>query len=261
MEVNMIKKLDSKKQLAVMAFTLIELLVVIAIIAILAGMLLPALSKAKQRAWTVKCTSNFNGSGRALAFYADDNDSYFPRRNGSSFFKYNTTPPKVDDPSKSFAVNMTSYWPGLKSNMYYGAIGRKAKKSSPFACPAAKASEATDSSELTPWTKNDYYYTQGYNMMFADLSRGFSDFKSARWKHPSRLMTMTDSTSDQVHHVNPFFRSKNRMEARHSGGLNVLFGDGHVGYLRRSEVPDENKTTGVKLKAFYYSLSSTSSWF
>ena len=119
-------------------FTLIELLVVIAIIAILAALLLPALSKAKEQGKRAKCTSNLHQIFVGITMYTDDHDDKFHHIKDSAL----ADPYLPNDgqwtanPNSDVMLNQNhplAYW-GVAYANYLGGYGARAV----FRCPSAK---------------------------------------------------------------------------------------------------------------------------
>ena len=216
-------------------FTLIELLVVIAIIAILAGMLLPALSKAKEAGKRIACVNNLHQLGMATVMYVDDNEGMFPVRQ---------------------LLKPPGGWPTTLRDGY--------KDLRILVCPSDAPNPVTGVNDPVNWPSdsakrsyimngwNDYFQLQSTNLpgsTFVEGIRGFSMPESGI-SLPTDTIIFGEKENKSPHFYMDFLETDTGNDfdevehARHSGvktagGSNYAFADGSARYLKygRSTYP------------------------
>jgi prepilin-type N-terminal cleavage/methylation domain-containing protein/prepilin-type processing-associated H-X9-DG protein len=213
------------------AFTLIELLVVIAIIAILAAMLLPALSKAKERANTSTCINNQRQMGFAWIMYSGDNNDMLPENKWAPVGGYARSLPG------SWVLGNANYDPD-PTNITSGTLFPYVKSFGTYKCNSDKRFfPGTTTNRYRCFSMSCYMNGPTHSTL---LVRPLT--KSSQLRKSSNILVFIDEDDislDDGHFLYPFSTTVsggtsfvNVPGFRHSNGSILSFADGHAEYWR-----------------------------
>lgn len=238
----MIKKSSAKNN-----FSLIELLITIAIIAILAGLLLPALKSAREHARATQCMGQMKQLGIATVQYISDNNDYFPVvsvvegiSDGNSIWRNAMA-------FKKIAVYLNK----SEKEIQYLTSNRPKEEHTPFLCP----SSARTSTEVQIGHYNGNRYIFGPDYYAKDSVESIDCyFRSTNLKMPSQLFVYNETipndspgypwsaqTKTLNYALDISYQAQEGWRMDHNRASNLCYGDMHVGSLRLPLLPDHNK--------------------